>query len=322
MEAISFTPPSLWETKTDINKERHILKFPSSVNFCSLLNDYSTQTHSSASIVKVVKRIGSESSEGEVYQIKYKDIDAALKMMPIVSDNDISKNKNEISVATLASEMVLENRCENFPIVYGSGKCQNSNFYSPIWKERSLNYACMRKLRQNLPSKTRQMDALYRSGTSPENVAKRFGVDIGLCNNLETPSDFLISELASSDLSIWASSSHTSKEWKSIIYQCLQTIQFMRKEMGICHNDLHWGNILIKSIADYDLALIHDFGKSVPINNENKSDDLVKFISSYTGINYKLPLNIREFFRQSEEDLKNNQGIKEILEKLDEININ
>jgi thiamine kinase-like enzyme len=310
MEASSFSSPSIWEKNTNLNEERQYIKFPSSINFCSIVNNHNKD-------VQVVKRIGSESSEAEVYHIKYKNKDAALKIMPITSDNDIEKNNNEIEIANLASDMVLSNQCENFPLVYGSGRCLNSKFYNNFWNDKSTDYACMRKLRNILPAKNKQMDALFRSGQAPKAIAERFNVDISLCNNLDTPSNFLISELANMDLIVWSRSVHNVKEWTSIIIQCLSAILCMREKMKICHNDLHWGNILIKSIGNYDMALIHDFGRSIPIEPDNIRRDLIQFISSWSTYHYKMPKEIKAFFQYAEEAIQNRADIPEILEYFD-----
>lgn len=309
MEAPNFNPPSSWRRKAEASGDRPVIKFPSSVNFCQLINNPGKD-------IKVIRRIGSESTEGEVYQIQYKGTDAALKVMPITTDKDNEKNQNEMEIANLASDMVLENTWPHFPIVYGFGRCYDSNFYNPSWKGKSTNYACMLKLRETLPSKTKQMDALYRTGQSPETIARRFNLDLQLCEDLETPSDFLISELAREDLSSWASLIHSSKEWKSNVSDILETILFMREEMQISHNDLHWGNVLIKFVDNSDIPLVHDFGKSGKITNDNLLDDINKFISSWTGASYQIPSDIREFFIQAEKDIKENKDIPEILDNL------
>lgn len=298
--ATDFNPPKVWSKKTNFRDTRRYLEFPEDINFCAIVNN-------SHSDVEVIRRIGSESSEGEVYQIRYNNVDAALKIMPVISDSDILKNENEINIANLASQMVLQNKWPHFPMVYGSGKCTNSNFYNPRWKELSHDYACVRRLREVLPAKNKQIDALYRTGQQPENIAQRFGLNLEVCQNLKTPSNFLISELATEDLSSWATAPHTTREWREIVRQCLDSISFLHQEMAISHNDLHWGNVLIK-----DIALIHDFGKSSPFVEENANDDLVKFISSWTGQIYRIPESLRELFLRAEDQIKTEATLDEI----------
>jgi serine/threonine protein kinase len=305
MEAPEFRAPPSWTRKTKSNLDRPMLNFPSEVSFCEMIHSPDTE-------IEVVKRIGSESTEGEVYQIMYKGKRAALKLLPINSDEDIVKNESEIKIANMASNMVMEDTCEHFPLVYGSGQCNDVYFFQKRWREKGENYACIRKLRSQLPgAKSKQISALYRQGLKPVEIAEKFNLNMKVCDKLHVASNFLISELADEDLSSWAERRHSVDAWKDVIYQVLYAISCMQENMKICHRDLHWGNILLEDNENV-LALIHDFGKSEPLVRENEKDDIVKFLSSWTGISYQLPNQIREWFQESEEIISHGGDIEDL----------
>lgn len=322
MHAPLFQAPSEWTRQTRADPERKILEFPESVAFRDSINNPESD-------IRVVKRIGSVSSEGEVYQISYRGEDSALKLLPISSDDDVAKNMKEIDTAILASQMVMDGRCSHFPLVYGHGRCDDVYFFADVWRHRGEQYACLKAMREKVgPGKAKQMTALFRQGVSADDLAKRFNVDmtecqplkvpaddlsaladksslkLGLKPSLQVPTDYLISELAQEDLSSWATRPHSVEEWRDIIHQVLETIMFMGREMKISHHDLHWGNILIKTIDDHEIALIHDFGKAEHLTPENAKDDVIKFLSSWTAVDYVLPPEIRREFQENEQVIR------------------
>lgn len=191
----------------------------------------------------------------------------------------------------------MEGRCPNFPLVYGYSQCDDVYFFSPRYRHLGEQYACLKTMRDKVSSgRAKQMTALFCQGISTENLAN--------CQNLRVPTDYLISELAREDLSSWAMRSHTVDEWRDVIHQVLETIAFMGREMKISHHDLHWGNILLKTITDEvarELTLIHDFGKAGPLTFENRKDDAIKFLSSWTATDYVLPPEIVKEFQENEQ---------------------
>lgn len=253
MEAPLFRAPRVWNTKAQPFSICSTWDLPTVANFCDPYSE---------NYIQVMKRIGSESSEGEVYEILCSHSTMALKLLPISSDKDLLKNAKEIEIAKLASRMVIDGRSRNFPKVYGSGRCADTYFFSDRWR----------------------------------------GAD------LKVPADFLVSELAREDLSSWATEPHTSWEWMSIIGQVLETIEFMQSKMQLCHFDLHWGNILVND----GRALIHDFGRSDVLSEENTQHDVKKFLMGWTGENYQLPDGVRDWFRNSDEIIREDGSITDL----------
>jgi len=313
MYASSFNAPSLWTRQADHLNDRRILLFPPNITFCELIREPTQDIH-------VIKRIGSESSEGEVFEIEYQNHLAALKLLPINTENDKDKNKREIKIAKWASDMVVNRKWDHFPMVYGYGQCDNVYFFDPKRHQQAERYSCFTKLKSLLPvERQRQLSIMFKAGYSIDEIGKRFNVNPENCQNLPIQTDFLISELAREDFSTWATRYHNTEEWITLIPQILETIRFMQNEMSLCHNDLHWGNILIKDVNNTNMALIHDFGKSETLNDDNSNNDLVKFLSSWDSLVYTIPKPIIKWFRDSENyirDVNVNKSISHTIEYL------
>lgn len=327
MEVPLFTAPSEWTTQATVTEaERNIIQFPEVVQFCRLIQRPTED-------VKVIKRIGSESTEGEVYQIEYQGQMAAIKLMPINSDQDRAKNQTEMEVAQQVSQMVADNECSNFPMVFEVGRCQNVWFFRPEWRKLGEQYACLKYLQSLVPTaKAKQLAALYRQGLSLQQIADRFNLDLAGCHDLPVACDFMISELAHEDLSSWAQRPHSVAEWKNVIYQILAAIVCLHTGTHMIHGDLHWGNILIKQMAGTVtavpsqqgwslgrkrvLALLHDFGKSEPLTATNHQDDIIKFCAAANAAQYQLPIEIKMWFQQSERMLAEGAELEDLQQSL------
>lgn len=94
------------DVSTDIWKE-------SAGNFCS--DKWSDNGNTDWNKITVIQRIGTESSEGEVYRIELQGKEYAGKIMPIISDRSYEKNENEISIAKELSDYSY------FPKVFTAG---------------------------------------------------------------------------------------------------------------------------------------------------------------------------------------------------------
>ncbi len=300
MQAPEFRAPKDWTLTTEGVESRSLIKFPAEVDFCDLLQPQKTKF----SPVEIVKRIGSESSQGEVYQITYKNQFAALKLLPINSDQELEKNQNEIVIAEQASTLVKNGKCQNFSLVYGSGYCEDVYFFDKNWRLKGERYTSLKKMQKVLPSKSRHLAALFNQNLPLEEIAKKYELQIP--QELRVPAHFLISELADQDLSTWAKKERSTRKWKNVILQVFEGLAALHEILEISHQDLHWANILIKSHGKIpgnstrDLALIHDFGKSELLETGNEKNDLIKFLSSASALEYQLPEKIRNWFQESE----------------------
>ena len=247
-------------------------------------------------------RIGSQSSEGEVYRVKYTipatgyELLGAFKIMPILTPESQQKNRTEIDLAVKTSNLVKEGKSPYFPLVYTSGHCPDVTFY-PMSKFTgpSWSYACMSKIYDAYPNKTRRIQAFERQGTSVADILSQLG-DEHLCDQLTIPADFLFSELASEDLYSWGHKRHTMATWMKVLSSVVTGIYHLHSYLKFCHNDLHLGNVLITndlgsksgrltSYVEYtEVPLIHDFGKSIPLAHGNRWEDVRHFFDSLSKL--------------------------------------
>ena len=315
--------PSEWVTTSNILYDRTSLiqdsrdfVFDDDLSVCNYLFDHTTMIPQ--------YRIGSESSEGEVYRVKYTiprgvmqgyEVLGAFKIMPILTPESRVKNQSEIDLAVKASNLVKAGRSPYFPLVYTAGHCPDVTFYPQSkFTEPSWKYACMTKIYDAYPSKTRRIQALERQGTPIPTMLSQLG-DEHLCDQLTIPADFLFSELANEDLYSWGHKRHTVATWKKVLSSVVTGIYHLHLYLRECHNDLHLGNVLIVSdlskqvlvrahalsrtllhsqvssetqrssyMEFTEIPLIHDFGKSVPLTSENKWEDIRHFFDSLSKL--------------------------------------
>ena len=208
----------------------------------------------------VIERIGSQSSNAEVYKVSFdKKIYVAAKIMPLVDVYSAKKNKKELKIARSASKAVLEGRTQSFPLVYGQTRCGNvmlspqSKFYIP-----GLIYKCIQEI--SWKEGYKEAARIASSMSSTEFIAAH-------CQESRADADILFSELAASDLAFFLKNNSINFCTMAHIFkQILVLVNDMQTILGILHNDFHYGNILV-TIRDNKLALMaHDFGESKYLN--------------------------------------------------------
>lgn len=279
--------------------------------------------------IKIVERIGSESSQGEVYKLKVQTFEFAGKILPITSDNSIEENENEIDIAVELSNEVRNNKTIYFPIVYASTLCEHtifnktSLFYNDSYKYAVINNLCNKEnmtsaCKKRLMCKYKNLDISDIKALHPE------------FDNINIPSHLLISELCFSDLRQFIINNKNDEIfWISIIAHIFEAIKYLNETMNIIHNDLHTGNILLRIVKTEDSMIyqpvIHDFGKSRRIcKNEDWSmydriTDVGKFLYDLK-INSNIPNIIKMkckkvliFIDQIKNDLNSRPIIDEII---------
>jgi serine/threonine protein kinase len=299
----TFTPNNKWNISNEyigVNKDRKA-KFSLINSNNKMLNcDFIPE-----------ERIGSESTMGEVYKIKVKNINAAVKILPVINDSSIKNNQKEIDIAKELSNLVLNNQSIHFPIVYFDLHCDSTYFYEhqkSKFATKSLNYQLYKKLINSLldESVIDNIESLYKTNTSISQILKDIKV-YDMIDDTKISSDLLFSELAYCDLFHFIKTliyeydiNIRNQIIKEIIYQVLEGIKDMQNR-GIVHNDLHLGNILllykpyisdIKEIEDIEdkiivkdlIILIHDFGKSsknIKLSNIQKRIDVQTFMIEF-----------------------------------------
>lgn len=93
----------------DRNIYKHLIEISEDINFCN---------------VNLKERIGSESVAGLVYKIKIDGYPLALKVMPRRNLAEVKQNLNEMRIARLVSNMVVNNECAYFPYYIKGGLCE------------------------------------------------------------------------------------------------------------------------------------------------------------------------------------------------------
>lgn len=227
--------------------------------------------------VEVLQRIGSESKEAEVYLVSLPDQNlGAMKIMPRKSIDDISKNSNEIQVASQASELALNEECRYFPHVYASGHCSNVSLYPGSQHiPRAIEWAQYERLLSQYPGKERMIEILIHQGLPFDRISQRLNLKYKTTPMISA--DILISELANEDMGQWALRGHSLNDWKLIIKDVLNGLHCLHVDLGFIHNDMHLGNVLI---TEEERALIHDFGKAEPIGAYDFTRDYTTFLYS------------------------------------------
>jgi serine/threonine protein kinase len=202
------------------------MKYVKNFNYKGICSCFNVE-HKCKQNFKILKRIGSDSTEGEVYAIEFTSIDSkkstiAVKIMPRLIETDAKKNKQEIIIATRLGQE------KGFLPILDSSVC-NSVFFQ-------------------------QTSKFYK----PNSIV----------------GDLLLSPLKWGDLTNYKRYNDT-ESWKTIILSVFKSIHDMQI-LGLIHNDLHHGNVLINP---HNLeTFIHDFGKSYIFDlKETKTMDIVLF---------------------------------------------
>ena len=153
------------------------------------------------------------------------------KCMPHVHDKPDDNNK-EIRIATAAGLVVMHGITPLFPLVIG-------------------NTACVVGL--NLESRLGRMrQSLTRERPHPSGV-------------IATPANVLFSEMVPGDMSFWITTARSKVQWAWLIRHVLNAVMDMQTYLNAVHNDLHFGNILMTSMSDVGMPLLHDFGLALEV---------------------------------------------------------
>lgn len=223
--------------------------------------------------------LGEPSREAEVYliglpisNIRRNSMQlVAMKIMPRKSFDDITKNANEIRITSQLSDLPgclvrtgdgdgkgIGNCNAYFPKVIIADSCDNVILYHEgIHQEKARSSARVLDLIKDYPDKEDAIKILFNQGATAEQIAQRLSLQLRDGDTIYA--DILISELGYQDLNQWSFQAHSVDEWKAVIAQILDAIQFLHQIGHVIHNDLHLGNILLTPSG---YVALHDFGKS------------------------------------------------------------
>lgn len=298
MELPHFIAPEEW-TRQPIFESHfrwdRVPKIPGKPHICQ----YAEDIYLPKVTILPIRRIGSESSDAEVYQVEYQGFPAALKVMPLLNDDSETKDLTEIKRAFDASGLVNDRISDHFLVVYAAGICPNVTFFLHSKFTREANdYACLESLRKAYPHRLRHINALYKqipSAVYPRSyeVAARLGLDNSVCDFGKARAHLLLSELAQEDLRNWATRAHPVEIWYEVIRQIFEGIRDLHAELSICHNDLHPGNVLI-AVGQPLRVIIHDFGRSVQLTDDNWKEDYQEILNKIRYEDLLISRDIRD----------------------------
>jgi len=128
-------------------------------------------------------------------------------------------------------------------------------------------------------------------------------------------------ELADGDLKQWCAVHRTDTEWVSIMFQILFGIIAYQTHANVSHNDLHWGNILFKTVETphahsfwryhykrktylvpivHTIVMITDFGFVSKLQQDNQMKDIrrISHVSDWVREKYSLPSTTLDAFKK------------------------
>ena len=269
----------------------------------------------------IIKRIGTESNDGEIYlvQLKGADMYAVFKIIPYKNQDTEATFLNEFKIAERCSNMVKQGICKHFPITYTSYKCNNLIFpSSSLLYKVSFKYEVLENAFQSLEAildtdehlrDARELKISLRYAIERTDFAdiqpfvfdeiNKFlnsrNIHIVIQPDVKIKGFVIVNELGQMDLSQYISHTKQAKEvikdevWIQIIGHILNGIKCLQMN-NILHDDLHMGNVLLLNKTDGYTWLIHDFGKSKILTEwtlENKKKDVLDFIGAISSTNCK-----------------------------------
>jgi serine/threonine protein kinase len=164
-----------------------------------------------ANVLNIIGRIGSESRFGEVYKVALKsdpNIIFALKLIPVSNKEN---TKFDWTVKEVFKEAKILGKLNKF---IEENKCPNLPIGYEVFVCNSCQYVNQELVNRNAPKQCA----------------------------------IIANEIADNDLTHWRKVKHSSLEWKSCIFQSLAGLTCIEEELGMLHNDLHDGNLLMNSI--------------------------------------------------------------------------
>jgi len=291
------SPSSNWGFwRKVIDREKYInfdkRSFPDNAYFCNVLKGRDKINFEK---VEIFERIGSPSADAEVYRIKYKDVEFAMKIMPRIDNDSETRNMKEIITAIQASE-----NKDYFPITIAYGYCPDASYYisenneSSSFIPKAIEFNTIYKLRNQIPNKNlkKRFTADYSSGMLINNLKSKYNIFDDEKNDIQV--DFLISELANGDLGNWMTKNRSITEWKKVLIDVITGTYYLTVLLKKVHPDLHPGNILI--LTDINIkALIHDFGRCYPVDENVKETykaSLLSFFGEFLSCSIIIPREI------------------------------
>jgi predicted unusual protein kinase regulating ubiquinone biosynthesis (AarF/ABC1/UbiB family) len=125
-------------------------------------------------------------------------------------------------------------------------------------------------------------------------------------------------ELIQGDLEKWSRNALSEEQWVGFIFQMMFSLLTIQKYLKICHNDLHWGNVLVHEYKYTDsyilykyknqefyvpfygqLYLISDFGFASQLRKDDNMVDIrrISHVAFWIKKKYNLSSPILDLFK-------------------------
>jgi hypothetical protein len=232
--------------------------------------------------LQIQNRIGSASQNAQVYRATSAGTDIALKI--ILNSNHLTDAhiENELKIAEMLSDRVIAGISTRFPVVLKHGKVMAkldlSGWFGSkiriaqqrkqIVQQAELNPDMTYKDVMHLKKNTSRLDELIDTSSTPLTT---FQVPV------------LVSELMYCDMNYLVTQDNSPLRQKEfyadIICQIIHGLIELF-EADVLHDDLHFGNILLKRKQDQLFAVIHDFGTSHVGIDYRDYNDLQKLMAN------------------------------------------
>jgi hypothetical protein len=232
--------------------------------------------------LQIQNRIGSASQNAQVYRATSAGTDIALKI--ILNSNHLTDAhiENELKIAEMLSDRVIAGISTRFPVVLKHGKVMAkldlSGWFGSkiriaqqrkqIVQQAELNPDMTYKDVMHLKKNTSRLDELIDTSSTPLTT---FQVPV------------LVSELMYCDMNYLVTQDNSPLRQKEfyadIICQIIHGLIELF-EADVLHDDLHFGNILLKRKQEQLFAVIHDFGTSHVGIDYRDYNDLQKLMAN------------------------------------------
>jgi hypothetical protein len=231
--------------------------------------------------LQVQNRIGSASQNAQVYRAMVNGTDVAVKIM--LNSNHMSREHidNEVQIAQMLSRRVLAGQSTRFPLVIQHGKIM-AKLDLNCWFGQVIQKTHQRK--QKIQQAESRLDITPRELRHLKKNLSKLDDMIDTTTHLDTfEIPVLVSELLYCDMNYLVTQENSplkSKEiYSSIIGQIIDGL-LQLFDANVLHDDLHFGNILLRAEGDELFAVIHDFGTSFVGIDYRDYNDLQKVMSN------------------------------------------
>lgn len=246
-------------------------------------------------------RIGSDSQDAMVFGVNIEGCPIAAKLLLPIDDQTVARNEDEIEMAKIVSNAVRQGKTDRFPIVYGATKCNKIKIDPNISElaQNAYRYRVTQYLKEKYTTKGKRFSIRNRSMPFAEFISaasQEFNDDE--IKTLELKGHILMSEMAWGDgiqfLNKLGEEINLPKQRINDVFDIVIPEIFLGiielHKLGISHNDLHLGNILIRADEFGNFrVLLHDFGKSELVqewDSENVLRDFDK-VADYIRSNFQ-----------------------------------